>query len=570
MNGKICITLFVFGLIWILTACSSDTTVELAPPLPSPIVISESATITATTTSTRAATLSTPSTAAPTRTPVTGFDCQSVREIPLKECQALVALSESTDGANWEDNSNWLVTNAPCNWYGVICQEGHIIELQLFYNKLNGFLPAELGNLTHLENLYLDKNQLSGPLPPEFGNLAKLKLARLGGNQFNSIPVEMGNLTSLVYLEIWGNQLSGNILGELGNLSNLQELRLGFNQLTGNIPAELGDLANLGLLDLSHNQLSGSIPADLGNMSNLGFLDLSYNQLTGSIPAGLGKLSKLDWLDLSYNHLTGAIPVGLTQAPMVERRLWGNLLDGTVLASKGTITTVEYRGIHFEFNSALAESVWPDIGAAQPPIGGGPGWDVKPEHVRFTFASHVEPDSSQIWRGIGISGQPQILIYPAAEFRAMSEDARRRIESLQAILSVRPKTLTGEIPFLPLINAAQVFQAQVQYLDFQSGSGVRFITQYSQEAIPIINQFIFYTFQGLSNDGTYYIAAFFPVSAPTLPDEFELSAEESISFGENYATYLSEIVQTLESLPDSEYEPDLTLLDEIIQTLVVK
>jgi Leucine-rich repeat (LRR) protein len=568
MNGKICITLFV--LIWILTACSSDTTVELATPLPSPIVISESATATATATSTRAATLSTPSTASSTRTPVTGFDCQSIREIPLRECQALVALYGSTDGANWEDNSNWLVTNAPCSWYGVICQEGHVIELQLFYNQLNGSLPAELGEVTHLENLYLDGNQLSGPLPPEFGNLAKLKLVRLGGNQFSSIPADMGNLTSLVYLDLWGNQLSGNILGELGNLSNLQELTLGFNQLTGNIPAELGDLVNLGLLDLSHNQLSGSIPAELGNMSNLGFLDLSYNQMTGSIPAELGELSNLNWLDLSYNQLTGAIPIALTQAPMLERRLWGNLLDGTVLASKGINTTVEYQGVRFVFNSTLAESVWPDIVAAQPRDEGGPAWDVKPEHVRFTFTSQGVPDSFQIREGIGVSGQPQILIYPAEEFRAMSEVASRRIESLQEILSERPMTLTGEIPFLPLINAAQVFQAQIQYLDFQSGSGVRFITQYSQEAIPIINQSIFYTFQGLSNDGAYYIAALFPVSAPVLPDELELSTEESISIGENYATYLSEIVQALESLPDSEYEPDLTLLDEIIQTLEVK
>jgi hypothetical protein len=35
----------------------------------------------------------------------TAFDCTSVSEIPLAECQALVALYNSTNGANWSNNS---------------------------------------------------------------------------------------------------------------------------------------------------------------------------------------------------------------------------------------------------------------------------------------------------------------------------------------------------------------------------------------------------------------------------------------------------------------------------------
>jgi len=41
------------------------------------------------------------------------FDCSSITEIPQGECQALVALKNSTDGPNWTDNSGWLQTNTP-------------------------------------------------------------------------------------------------------------------------------------------------------------------------------------------------------------------------------------------------------------------------------------------------------------------------------------------------------------------------------------------------------------------------------------------------------------------------
>ena len=40
-------------------------------------------------------------------------DCVAVTEIPQVECEALVALYNSTDGPNWEDSpgNNWNVTN---------------------------------------------------------------------------------------------------------------------------------------------------------------------------------------------------------------------------------------------------------------------------------------------------------------------------------------------------------------------------------------------------------------------------------------------------------------------------
>ncbi len=47
------------------------------------------------------------------------FSCETVSEIPPLECEALVALYNSTNGAGWTISTNWLTTNTPSNWYGI-------------------------------------------------------------------------------------------------------------------------------------------------------------------------------------------------------------------------------------------------------------------------------------------------------------------------------------------------------------------------------------------------------------------------------------------------------------------
>jgi Leucine-rich repeat (LRR) protein len=217
------------------------------------------------------------------------FDCSTVTEIPSSECQALVALYASTNGAGWTDSTSWLASNTPCNWYGIMCWSEHVVQVMLPSNQLSGSIPPQLGNLANLAGLALDHNQLSGSIPPQLGNLANLQ-----------------------DLNLWSNQLSGSIPPELGNLTNLGSLALGENQLSGSIPPQLGNLANLAGLYLYSNHLSGSIPPELGNLVNLLGINLSSNQLSGSIPPELGNLAKLKQLVLPSNQLRGLVPQSLT------------------------------------------------------------------------------------------------------------------------------------------------------------------------------------------------------------------------------------------------------------------
>src|SRR2546426_331931 len=169
--------------------------------------------------------------------------------VPAQERDALIALYNSTNGANWKKKTHWLgAVGTECTWYGVRCNSArsNITSLTLDVNQLGGSIPTEIGNLTNLEILDLFRNQLSGSIPAQLGNLTNLKKLGLGYNQLSgSIPAELGNLISLKDLDLFSNQLTGSIPPELGNLTHLESLALFSNRLTGRIPAQLGNLIKL-------------------------------------------------------------------------------------------------------------------------------------------------------------------------------------------------------------------------------------------------------------------------------------------------------------------------------------
>jgi len=292
------------------------------------------------------------------------FDCGNVTEIPQTECETLVALYEASDGENWTDNTNWLVTNTPCSWYGITCDEGNVSNLELSLNNLTGLIPPEISNLSMLTELNLSMNwQLSGSIPPEIGSLTALTYLGLSWNKLSgSIPSEFGNLTELTELNLAGNQLSGSIPPEIGDLTALTSLYLGLNQLTDPIPSEIGNLTALTVLNLRTNLLSDPIPPEIGNLIALTKLDVAWNQLTGPIPLGIVNLTTLEWLDLSNNQLSGVIPMELGDlTSLMGLYLNNNQLSGELPVALTSLTQLDE--FHF-FSTDLCV----------PPTGAVPEW----------------------------------------------------------------------------------------------------------------------------------------------------------------------------------------------------
>ncbi|PKV51938.1 Leucine-rich repeat (LRR) protein [Aquimarina sp. MAR_2010_214] len=259
--------------------------------------------------------------------------------VSAAEKQALIDLYNSTNGANWTNNTNWLSATVPvCDWYGVTVVGSkvtavelvsnnlvgdiplgikgltNLVKLNLETNQLTGTIPVEIAQLSNLEFLSLNQNDLYKEIPTELELLSKLRSLYLGHNKLTgTIPVSLSKLSNLRYLHLQGNKLSGEIPVALGILSNLTDLNLYSNALTGNIPVELGQLLNLKSLHLDNNQLSGSIPVTFGELLNLVDLNLYNNNLSGDIPVELGNLSKLQSLYIYNNQLSGTIPITFGQ-----------------------------------------------------------------------------------------------------------------------------------------------------------------------------------------------------------------------------------------------------------------
>ena len=112
---------------------------------------------------------------------------------------ALEALYDATGGPRWRHRTKWK-TSAPLGeWSGVKTDaSGRVVELKLSSNNLSGELPAELSNLTHLEQLDLGRNQLSGTVPEVLGNLTRLEKLYLSYNNLSGeLPASLTNLRQM-------------------------------------------------------------------------------------------------------------------------------------------------------------------------------------------------------------------------------------------------------------------------------------------------------------------------------------------------------------------------------------
>lgn len=274
------------------------------------------------------------------------YDCAGQAEVPVAECEALVAFYNATNGDNWADNTGWL-TGAISSWFGVFIQEGSVSAISMNGNQVGGSLPPEIGDFANMRTLGLQSNQVTGLLPPELGNLANLTRLFLDGNQLSGpLPAELGNLTSLTDMGLGSNAFSGPVPPELGNLTTLTYLSLGGNELTGSLPPELGNLTNLTGLFLSSNQLSGPIPSGWWNLTNLINLSLSGNQLSGSLPPEMGNLTDLTGLFLGNNQFSGSLPVELGNLTnLVNLSLSGNQFSGPLPVELGNLTSLTGLGL---------------------------------------------------------------------------------------------------------------------------------------------------------------------------------------------------------------------------------
>jgi hypothetical protein len=188
--------------------------------------------------------------------------------------------------------------------------------------------------------------------------------------------------------------------------------------------------------------------------------------------------------------------------------------------------------------------------------------DINPQYTKLTLQGYVLADKFFT---------PHISIFPVQRYAELQPDfIPGEVVDLQALISGGAAGDT--LPFLPIFNAAQIFHAQYQMVPFASGGGIRFLTLFAQYFAPINNHDLFYTYQGLTSDGKYWVSAILPINNPILPANGDnppggMSWDE---FTANYGPYLTDITNQLNSQTSDNYTPTLSALDALVASITIQ
>jgi hypothetical protein len=192
-----------------------------------------------------------------------------------------------------------------------------------------------------------------------------------------------------------------------------------------------------------------------------------------------------------------------------------------------------------------------------------PAFAVNPQYTEVTFQGYILPNTFF---------PAHISVYPVQDFSALAPDiVNAKVAALQQLIGGGALPAKGALPLLPVFNAAEEFRAQYKLLSFSGGKGIRYLTQYSQFFDPINNHEIFYSFQGLTADGRYWISAILPISNPILPPNGDNPPAGMTwdQLSSQFDTYVADIIVKLEAQPPDSYSPTIAALDALIASITV-
>lgn len=221
-----------------------------------------------------------------------------------------------------------------------------------------------------------------------------------------------------------------------------------------------------------------------------------------------------------------------------------------------TIRDYDYRGIAFQLSDGTPHGATIQVGAA--------------DTEGTVDAVEIVIDS---WlRNYVDSGeQATITIIPLEDYRALSDSAANEVDTLLTLLDTRTFPDDLEVaPFIPVSSRNQPYQVLPEFLDFQNGSGVRYLTTPVNNYVVVTNTAPSYTFMGVTEDGSQLISVSLPMYVPILPEV----SEEGLPYatddgGSTYTQYLLDVEAQLESATVDDFEPFLPVLDAMMESLVV-
>jgi hypothetical protein len=254
----------------------------------------------------------------------------------------------------------------------------------------------------------------------------------------------------------------------------------------------------------------------------------------------------------TFQALTSVAPATETPAP-------------TLIPTSGT--TISVNNIWFVIPNEIGSGAQAETIEAAPPSDNIPWWEVGPTYNKYLIQDYALSETFH---------KPAIFVYPVDEYIQMVAEVGTLVDELKTIINSPGQPMPENLPFLPAFNAGQVFHSNEQLIKFQNGTGIRFLTQYAQAPYPVNNQSLFYTFQGLTSDGAYYVSAILPINAAFLSSdgnpETPLPAD-GVPFDwnnfENVPQHFDLVKQKLNATDPNAFTPSLTNLDALIQSITI-
>ena len=181
----------------------------------------------------------------------------------ITELEILADFYLSVNGPQWDEAEGWDAMSkieSPedltlpsyqevehCNFYGVTCMNGQVIELALPLNGLEGMVPSSLFDLPALKVLDLSGNELHFDREYGFGAIANAKSLEKADLSSNDIQTfgGLGKATTLKELYVDDAYFFASLNPAVYQMKELRILHMRFSGLKGKIPDGLSGLSNL-------------------------------------------------------------------------------------------------------------------------------------------------------------------------------------------------------------------------------------------------------------------------------------------------------------------------------------
>lgn len=230
---------------------------------------------------------------------------------------------------------------------------------------------------------------------------------------------------------------------------------------------------------------------------------------------------------------------------------------------------VEYNDIAFDLHPSLAYAVSVvECPAVSPSPDQYPG-DAHPPYTAFIFPTLNRNN---------IEVTPELRVY------ALSGDLSSFVYPLNSLADLRRVLDERQNPIAWLDQAP--LTTRRAYVDFENGEGVRALVQYMQDYYFFSNNGLLYEFNGLTENGRYFVRLQYAVSSPFLmefgdrsdpgsnlnPNAIPIPAWPTDDFDSQMGivkAYNAEALARFEQMQASDLNPSLIMLDDLIQSLRV-